>query len=1210
MLVSSALGTASYRAKVTNILGSCFGNSPVQTITVLQNIANNTIGKGDTICQGNNAKTIGNSPAQNSYGYAWLSSITSNNSDFSPIIGISTQTLSVSPTQTTHYKRIALNNCKNDTSAAYTVLVDPTLTLGAISVSDSSLCAGNTSTIGTLTPTGGTPSSFKYEWQFSSNGTTWSPSISGATSSTYTPQSLTSSTYYRGIVNSLKCTATSNPLLLKVTQPIVSSSNTISASQIICAGSTPASLTGTVVTGGIQPTTYLWLQSTDNSSWTDAIGTNNVINYAPSALNTTTYFKRVITSTGPCKKDTSSSLTINIDNAVVAGKISASLTSVCSGTSPILNNDISASGGTDPLAYSWQYSFDGMDWFDINSNTASLNNAPSITSATKFRRIATSSASTCSGTTEAVTVNVDGFAKPGSISALITSFCSGQTPGPIISNTPASNGSITPPSYQWQYLNESIWIDLVGETSDTYSPGPLTSNISFRRRAVFGNATCDTAFTSAVEFSIYPKLNPGAIESGISTVCEGGDFTVKSVSLPSGGSPNKLFTWNISNEPYTIWRDTLVETANSDLSIFNIQQNTRVRRITIDDCGNDTSNVFEIRVKTKADPVIRFTAPVPDNLCASNNLTLKVDTLDAGVNPQIIWVYNNVPYTNLGTSFNVPKPLIDGAIVKVFLVVNPNVKCTYAGDSTFDYKLSVKQPISNNIISGDQSKCAGSLFDKITGTKALGNTAVNPYTWQSSNDKFNWTTTNTTEDYDPGSFTNPGDYYFRRIVASSGICGNDTSNLVKISVQPIVYNGKISALDVTRCAGDTLVIENINDPLGGNGSFTFSWVVSTDASNPNSWSPILNEYTKELRIAKDKLDPTKSTFFFRRNIISGICSNFDTTSVIVCQKPIIGSNPKLSPICSNRGSLDKDTADSLNFVVIKTNNPRQPDDDYSPSGEPLVVSPLDPLAFSPKNGKSSILFSAGIATFTYKPNPNFVGNDTVGFNLCSSTNPTSCNTKYFYINVMRRNYKPTAKGEAYSVYRNQEVSGNIFLNDSDLENDTLYAYPSEMSIPSNAKYMLPKFGNITMSSNGDFTYVPNKDIGKGGEIKDTAIFFVTEFSKRPSKYCNSLFNYLDTIIITIKPYRIFVPEGFSPNGDGVNDNFVIASEVPLKMELSIYNRWGNLVYENNDYKNDWNGIPNKGLIVGGDGVPDGTYYIRYNINNGEQEDFRYITISR
>jgi gliding motility-associated-like protein len=167
-----------------------------------------------------------------------------------------------------------------------------------------------------------------------------------------------------------------------------------------------------------------------------------------------------------------------------------------------------------------------------------------------------------------------------------------------------------------------------------------------------------------------------------------------------------------------------------------------------------------------------------------------------------------------------------------------------------------------------------------------------------------------------------------------------------------------------------------------------------------------------------------------------------------------------------------------------------------------------------------------------------------------------------------------------------------------------------LTTPTNAEFKLPKYGTISMSSNGDFTYVPNKDIGKGGEIKDTAIFFVSEFSKRPSKYCNKLFSYLDTVVITIKPYRIFVPEGFSPNNDGVNDFFVISSEVPLKMELSIYNRWGNLVYENKDYKNDWNGIPNKGLIVGGEGVPDGTYYIYYNVNEKEQEDFKYITISR
>lgn len=60
---------------------------------------------------------------------------------------------------------------------------------------------------------------------------------------------------------------------------------------------------------------------------------------------------------------------------------------------------------------------------------------------------------------------------------------------------------------------------------------------------------------------------------------------------------------------------------------------------------------------------------------------------------------------------------------------------------------------------------------------------------------------------------------------------------------------------------------------------------------------------------------------------------------------------------------------------------------------------------------------------------------------------------------------------------------------------------------------------------------------------------------------------------------------FTPNGDGDNDTLVfdgigvyLLSNRPVKLE--VYNRWGNLVYEDSDYKNDWTG----------DDVSDGTYY--------------------
>jgi uncharacterized repeat protein (TIGR01451 family)/gliding motility-associated-like protein len=92
---------------------------------------------------------------------------------------------------------------------------------------------------------------------------------------------------------------------------------------------------------------------------------------------------------------------------------------------------------------------------------------------------------------------------------------------------------------------------------------------------------------------------------------------------------------------------------------------------------------------------------------------------------------------------------------------------------------------------------------------------------------------------------------------------------------------------------------------------------------------------------------------------------------------------------------------------------------------------------------------------------------------------------------------------------------------------------------------------------------------------------------------------------------IFIPEGFSPNNDGVNDLFVIRGTAGLTVSMDVYNRWGNPVYTSADYHNDWDGKPNTGIAINSDanGVPDGTYYYVINLSDG-RKFVRYMTINR
>jgi len=74
--------------------------------------------------------------------------------------------------------------------------------------------------------------------------------------------------------------------------------------------------------------------------------------------------------------------------------------------------------------------------------------------------------------------------------------------------------------------------------------------------------------------------------------------------------------------------------------------------------------------------------------------------------------------------------------------------------------------------------------------------------------------------------------------------------------------------------------------------------------------------------------------------------------------------------------------------------------------------------------------------------------------------------------------------------------------------------------------------------------------------------------------------------MTVFVTNIEVPNSFSPNGDNVNDYFEIPGLAEFKeVQLNVFNRWGNLVYSNDDYQNNWDGNNNSGAPL-----TDDTYY--------------------
>jgi len=79
--------------------------------------------------------------------------------------------------------------------------------------------------------------------------------------------------------------------------------------------------------------------------------------------------------------------------------------------------------------------------------------------------------------------------------------------------------------------------------------------------------------------------------------------------------------------------------------------------------------------------------------------------------------------------------------------------------------------------------------------------------------------------------------------------------------------------------------------------------------------------------------------------------------------------------------------------------------------------------------------------------------------------------------------------------------------------------------------------------------------------------------------------------VTVNGCEVTIPNIFTPNNDGANDEFVIEGIEDFPgSKLEIFNRWGRKIYESTGYKNDWDGK----------NYADGVYYYVLTLDNGKE----------
>ena len=645
-----------------------------------------------------------------------------------------------------------------------------------------------------------------------------------------------------------------------------------------------------------------------------------------------------------------------------------------------------------------------------------------------------------------------------------------------------------------------------------------------------GCSTSDTIRVLQPEPLIIFSINQDSVS------CFGGSSGQAFIDSLSGGNKGYEYLWSSG--------DTTIIATNLTAGNYTV---------TLKDykgCSYDSS----INVLEPAPMIIVGFGQDSVNCFADSNGYAFVDSISGG-NGGYNFLWNTLPTQSTDTIFNLGAGLYQS-------IITDRKGCKDTVD------INVLEP--DSIVFGTLSTTDISCFGDSTGSAFVGNiTGGNGsylYSWNLTPNQTDTLATN----------LNAGTYTFT-LIDNKG-CEKDTTFVI---LEP----GRLS-IDSTRqdsvlCFGDSTGSALIALISGGNSAVSYSW--------SDTLGNILAALTDSLAInlpagsykgiIEDSLGCRDSTII---QVLQPVEFKVDTLSISspFCTSTNDGSitmdiNGGVSPYSFNWTNLTGNFIDSVQDL-----NNLLPGTYY-----------LNVLDFNNCNAKDTvtlvpgieIIVNAGLDTLVcIGDSINLVGsssgttNPVVSWNFLGSSISNDSITNYTFDSITNYDFVYIVSDQACIVQDSIQISV-VSLPNVDAGNDTVLGLGAIFNLggaptgPPGSSYLwspLTDFSNL-----GDATF-ENPEITMFNSETYTVI--VTD-----SNGCISS----DQIFVDLIP-DIVVPSGFSPNGDGINDTWIIANISQFSSNsIRVYNRWGSLIYDKDKAGQDWsgNGANNKP-------IPVGTYY--------------------
>ena len=328
-------------------------------------------------------------------------------------------------------------------------------------------------------------------------------------------------------------------------------------------------------------------------------------------------------------------------------------------------------------------------------------------------------------------------------------------------------------------------------------------------------------------------------------------------------------------------------------------------------------------------------------------------------------------------------------------------------------------------------------------------------------------------------------------------------------------------------------------------------------------------------------------------------NGFDTIKYVICD----GGEP---PLCDTAtifiyvsGINNPPVAgnDSLTIPEDSTGIIRILLNDHDIDGDSTIGRPV--ILTGPSHGTATVNPDGSV---TYVPDPNYSGTDTFTYIICDNGNPSGCDTATVYIHITSVEDLPVIVVTPITLYEGDTITSCMpytldpltplsSMSVSLCGNDTSYGVYS---------VVLDTVNNLICVTY-DAHIIPGND---------------NSYDSLCISLCDTVTGKCVTVQVpvTILPKTNIVwVKGFSPNGDGTNDFYLVpAADIYPDNSMKVFNRWGDEVWFSNgaynNSTNNWKGTNNSGTPL-----PDGTYYFVFDYKDmkGKQQSVvKYVVVDR